>query len=102
MIQGQAVEAACQPARNPWQAGACRKGKRATLARRPLPFPFVMCLTQECFFPDVMELFLMVTVRSSFLFCSDSDYSCVMAFAGRASAPGCGGVGRRPDPTGSC
>lgn len=24
--------------------------KRATLARRPLPFPSVMCLTQECFF----------------------------------------------------
>ncbi|WP_411911862.1 hypothetical protein [Salmonella enterica] len=25
MIQGQAVEAACQPARKPWQADACRK-----------------------------------------------------------------------------
>ncbi|WP_350029415.1 hypothetical protein [Escherichia coli] len=25
------------------------EGKRATLARRPLPFPSVMCLTQECF-----------------------------------------------------
>ncbi|MBP1524010.1 hypothetical protein IVZ55_26935 [Salmonella enterica subsp. enterica serovar Worthington] len=42
------MEAACQSARKPRQADACRK--QATLARRPLPFPSVMCLTQECFF----------------------------------------------------
>ncbi len=35
-------------------------GKRATLARRPLPFPSVMCLTQGVFLSYVMELFLML------------------------------------------
>ncbi|BEC03358.1 TPA: hypothetical protein ACWR5E_004355 [Escherichia coli] len=50
MIQGQAVEAACQPARKPLAGWRLPEGKRATLARRPLPFPFVLCLTQECFF----------------------------------------------------
>nr|WP_236492591.1 hypothetical protein [Escherichia coli] len=48
MIQGQAVEAACQPARKPLAGWRLPEGKRATLARRPLPFPFVMC--PECFF----------------------------------------------------
>ncbi len=48
MIQGQAVEAACQPARTPLAGWRLPEGKRATLARRPLPFPFVMC--PECFF----------------------------------------------------
>ncbi len=48
MIQGQAVEAACQPARNPLAGWRLPEGKRATLTRRPLPFPFVMC--PECFF----------------------------------------------------
>ncbi|HFV6968660.1 TPA: hypothetical protein ACH91N_004888 [Escherichia coli] len=47
---GQAVEAACQPARKPLAGWRLPEGKRATLARRPLPFPSVMCLTQECFF----------------------------------------------------
>ncbi|WP_212737139.1 hypothetical protein, partial [Escherichia coli] len=50
VIQGQAVEAACQPARTPLAGWRLPEGKRATLARRPLPFPSVMCLTQECFF----------------------------------------------------
>ncbi|HAF0815169.1 TPA: hypothetical protein G9G17_004244 [Salmonella enterica] len=50
MIRGQAVEAACQPARTPLAGWRLPEGKRATLARRPLPFPSVMCLTQECFF----------------------------------------------------
>ncbi len=45
---GQAVEAACQPARKPLAGWRLPEGKRATLARRPLPFPFVMC--PECFF----------------------------------------------------
>ncbi|HHL8100657.1 TPA: hypothetical protein ACQ8O2_004953, partial [Escherichia coli] len=37
VIQGQAVEAACQPARKPWQADACRKGSgpRWRVARYP-------------------------------------------------------------------
>ncbi|KOA25651.1 hypothetical protein AC067_26435 [Escherichia coli] len=48
MIQGQAVEAACQPARKPLAGWRLPEGMRATLARRPLPFPFVMC--PECFF----------------------------------------------------
>ncbi|EGD8065666.1 hypothetical protein DOY95_24105 [Escherichia coli] len=48
MIQGQAVEAACQPARKPLAGRRLPEGKRATLTRRPLPFPFVM--RQECFF----------------------------------------------------
>ncbi|MCK3410277.1 hypothetical protein MZH68_26380, partial [Escherichia coli] len=47
---GQAVEAACQTARKPLAGWRLPEGKRATLARRPLPFPSVMCLTQECFF----------------------------------------------------
>ena len=51
---GQAVEAACQP-RKPRQADACRK--QATLTRRPLPFPSVMCLTGMFF---LMELFFVV------------------------------------------
>ncbi|HFO2398764.1 TPA: hypothetical protein ACHJF9_004778, partial [Escherichia coli] len=50
VIQGQAVEAACQPARKPLAGWRLPEGMRATLARRPLLFPFVMCLTQECFF----------------------------------------------------
>ena len=45
---GQAVEAACQSARTPLAGWRLPEGKRATLARRPLPFPFVMC--PECFF----------------------------------------------------
>ncbi|HAN2093630.1 TPA: hypothetical protein IEO87_004268 [Escherichia coli] len=52
---GQAVEAACQPARKPLAGWRLPEGMRATLARRPLPFPFVMC--PECFF-------LMVSVSS--------------------------------------
>ncbi|ENQ3733233.1 hypothetical protein ACEO08_004058 [Escherichia coli] len=40
---GQAVEAACQPARKPLAGWRLPEGMRATLARRPLPFPFVMC-----------------------------------------------------------
>ncbi len=42
------MEAACQPARKPLAGWRLPEGKRATLARRPLPFPFVMC--PECFF----------------------------------------------------
>ncbi|EBE6033761.1 hypothetical protein CSS49_24395 [Salmonella enterica] len=38
---GQAVEAACQPARKPLAGWRLPEGKRATLTRRPLPFPFV-------------------------------------------------------------
>ncbi|WP_250204563.1 hypothetical protein [Escherichia coli] len=53
---GQAVEAACQPARKPLAGWRLPEGMRATLARRPLPFPFVMC--PECF-PDVMFLWLL-------------------------------------------
>ncbi|CDK55667.1 hypothetical protein [Escherichia coli IS9] len=44
------MEAACQPARKPLAGWRLPEGKRATLTRRPLPFPSVMCLTQECFF----------------------------------------------------
>ena len=42
------MEAACQPARKPLAGRRLPEGKRATLTRRPLPFPFVM--RQECFF----------------------------------------------------
>ncbi|GCW11145.1 hypothetical protein HmCmsJML061_03282 [Escherichia coli] len=42
------MEAACQPARKPLAGWRLPEGMRATLARRPLPFPFVMC--PECFF----------------------------------------------------
>ncbi len=37
-------------AKTPGRLRRLPEGKRATLARRPLPFPSVMCLTQECFF----------------------------------------------------
>ena len=57
MIQGQAVEAACQPARTPLAGWRLPEGKRATLARRPLPFPFVMC--PECFFLMLLLLLLL-------------------------------------------
>ncbi|MGG7457720.1 hypothetical protein ACQ7CS_25080 [Escherichia coli] len=56
----QAVKAACRPRENPWQADACRKGSGPRLARRPLPFQSVMCLTQDVFLSYVMELFLML------------------------------------------
>ncbi|EQC1334510.1 hypothetical protein ACY2IY_004775 [Escherichia coli] len=52
------MEAACQPARKPLAGWRLPEGKRATLARRPLPFPFVMC--PECFFSDGMTLFLLL------------------------------------------
>ncbi|EFO2360019.1 hypothetical protein DRR64_25330 [Escherichia coli] len=35
------MEAACQPARKPLTGWRLPEGKRATLARRPLPFPLV-------------------------------------------------------------
>ncbi|ENI6329389.1 hypothetical protein ABZL23_005440, partial [Escherichia coli] len=49
MIQGQAVEAACQPARKHLAGWRLPEGKRATLARRPLPFPFVTGIVSGVF-----------------------------------------------------
>ncbi|KDU51339.1 hypothetical protein AB21_5377 [Escherichia coli 4-203-08_S1_C1] len=90
MIQGQAVEAACQPARTPLAGWRLPEGKRATLARRPLPFPSVMCLTQECFFlmlwKSVICLLLMMLLFPAALILTTAVLSCL---PGAPSAPGC-------------
>lgn len=86
---GQAVEAACQPARKPLAGWRLPEGMRATLARRPLPFPFVMC--PECFF-------LMLCFCG---YCSSSSSfhsSPVYAFSGRPP----GGAGCRERSQRSC
>lgn len=97
------MEAACQPARKPLAGWRLPEGKRATLTRRPLPFPFVMCPAQECFF-------LMLWHCSwwwwccFFICCSDSDFCCVALSAGctfGSRLPG-GIRSSGPTPTGSC
>ncbi|EMW1036726.1 hypothetical protein AAEK39_004641 [Escherichia coli] len=90
MIQGQAVEAACQPARTPLAGWRLPEGKRATLARRPLPFPFVMCT--ECFF--LMLCFCGYCSSSSSSFRSSPVYG----FPGRPP----GGAGCRERSQRSC
>ena len=90
MIQGQAVEAACQPARKPLAGWRLPEGKRATLARRPLPFPFVMC--PECFF--LMLCFCGYCSSSSSSFRSSPVYG----FPGRPP----GGAGCRERSQRSC
>ena len=87
---GQAVEAACQPARKPLAGWRLPEGKRATLARRPLPFPFVMC--PECFF--LMLCFCGYCSSSSSSFGSSPVY----AFSGRPP----GGAGCRERSQRSC
>ena len=87
---GQAVEAACQPARKPLAGWRLPEGKRATLARRPLPFPFVMC--PECFF--LMLCFCGYCSSSSSSFRSSPVY----AFSGRPP----GGAGCRERSQRSC
>ncbi|EJK98078.1 hypothetical protein ECSTECO31_5214 [Escherichia coli STEC_O31] len=77
---GQAVEAACQPARKPLAGWRLPEGMRATLARRPLPFPFVMC--PECFF--LMLCFCGYCSSSSSSFRSSPVYG----FPGRPLAGG--------------
>ncbi|EEW7049504.1 hypothetical protein D6X94_003757 [Escherichia coli] len=54
---GQAVEAACQPARNPLAGWRLPEGMRATLARRPLPFLLVTGVVSgsTCYRPVVKE-----------------------------------------------
>ncbi|EGJ5055347.1 hypothetical protein U0718_RS24710, partial [Escherichia coli] len=54
---GQAVEAACQPARKPLAGWRLPEGKRATLARRPLPFLLVTGVVSgsTCYRPVVKE-----------------------------------------------
>ncbi|EQB3884229.1 hypothetical protein ACYJF2_005299, partial [Escherichia coli] len=47
MIPGQAVEAACQSVRPPLACWRLPEGKRATLARRPLPF-LMLCFCGYC------------------------------------------------------
>ncbi|UGD22919.1 hypothetical protein LQQ64_25395 (plasmid) [Escherichia coli] len=79
------MEAACQPARKPLAGWRLPEGKRATLARRPLPFPFVMC--PECFF--LMLCFCGYCSSSSSSFRSSPVY----AFSGRPP----GGAGCRDD-----
>ena len=90
MIQGQAVEAACQPARTPLAGWRLPEGERATLARRPLPFPFVMC--PECFF--LMLCFCGYCSSSSSSFRSSPVYG----FPGRPP----GGAGCRERSQRSC
>ena len=90
MIQGQAVEAACQPARKPLAGRRLPEGKRATLTRRPLPFPFVMC--PECFF--LMLFFCGYCCSSSCSF----RFSSVCGFPGRPP----GGAGCRERIQRSC
>ncbi len=78
MIQGQAVEAACQPARKPLAGWRLPEGMRATLARRPLPFLLVTGVVSgsTCYRPVVKE----------------PSYTCA------PSAPGClAASSRRPD-----
>ena len=60
MIQGQAVEAACQPARKPLAGWRLPEGKRATLARRPVTLPVCDVSDSGVFLSYVMELFLML------------------------------------------
>ncbi|MGA5915751.1 hypothetical protein ACPB1S_26195, partial [Escherichia coli] len=75
---GQAVEAACQPARKPLAGWRLPEGMRATLARRPLPFLLVTGVVSgsTCYRPVVKE----------------PSYTCA------PSAPGClAASGRRPD-----
>ncbi len=74
-------------AKKPWQA----EGKRATLARRPLPFPFVMC--QECFF-----LMLYFCCYCACYCCCSSCSSPVYGFPGRPP----GGAGCRERSQRSC
>ncbi|MFP1451561.1 hypothetical protein ACLB1N_01150 [Escherichia coli] len=58
------MEAACQPARKPLAGWRLPEGKRATLARSPLPFPFVMCPM----YSDVIFLWLPCLLLFFFLF----------------------------------
>ncbi|ENA5974031.1 hypothetical protein ABGM23_004690 [Escherichia albertii] len=73
------MEASCQPARKPLAGWGLPEGKRATLTRRPLPFPFVMC--QECFF-----LMLCFCDYCACYGCSSSCSSPVYGFSGRPLA----------------
>ncbi|HAU9037204.1 TPA: hypothetical protein JEX09_005355 [Escherichia coli] len=54
---GQAVEAACQPARKPLAGWRLPEGKWATLARRPFPFLLVTGVVSgsTCYRPVVKE-----------------------------------------------
>ncbi|EFI9294682.1 hypothetical protein G3S67_005248, partial [Escherichia coli] len=51
------MEAACQPARKPLAGWRLPEGKRATLARRPLPFLLVTGVVSgsTCYRPVVKE-----------------------------------------------
>nr|EFN1807519.1 hypothetical protein [Escherichia coli] len=57
VIQGQAVEVACQHARKPLAGWRLPEGMRATLARRPLPFLLVTGVVSgsTCYRPVVKE-----------------------------------------------
>ncbi len=72
---GQAVEAACQPARKPLAGWRLPEGKRATLTRCPLPFPFVMC-------PEYSFLMLFFCSYRA-CYCSSFRSSPVYGFPGR-------------------
>ena len=89
---GQAVEAACQPARKPLAGWRLPEGMRATLARRPLPFPFVMC----------PEYFFLMLCFCGYCACSSSSSSFrsspVYGFPGRPP----GGAGCRERSQRSC
>ncbi len=90
------MEAACQPARKPLAGWRLPEGKRATLARRPLPFPFVMC--PECFFLMLFFCGYRACYCSSSSSSSSFRSSPVYGFSGRPP----GGAGCRERSQRSC
>ncbi len=94
MIQGRRWRPPVSPREPPLAGWRLPEGKRATLTRRPLPFPFVMC--QECFF-----LMLSFCGYCACYCCCSSCSSCsspVYGFPGRPP----GGAGCRERSQRSC
>ena len=89
VIQGQAVEAACQPARTPWQAGACRK---VTGHAGASPVTLPVC--------DVSGMFFLMLCFCGYCSSSSSSFrsSPVYGFPGRPP----GGAGCRERSQRSC
>ncbi len=89
------MEAACQSARKPLAGWRLPEGMRATLTRRPFPFPFVMC-------PEYFFLMLFFCGYRA-CYCSSSSSSSfrstpVYGFPGRSP----GGAGCRERSQRSC
>ncbi|EKE5845560.1 hypothetical protein OV731_005274 [Escherichia coli] len=92
------MEAACQPARKPLAGWRLPEGKRATLARRPLPFLLVTGVVSgsTCYRPVVKE--------PSYT-CAPSAPGCLAASGRQARLRQAAAGGIRssgPTPTGSC